>query len=88
MKEWLTLSDTTRGPRALCLRCEDLTKKQLHTTIPGAHGSIIATIWQTVTSEAGQWARLTGEESRWVRRTETVPSLAQLEGYIDDIAAW
>ena len=73
--------------RELLLLCRELTETQLQATAPGTYGSIIATLWHTVSSEAGYCARLTGEERRWDRRTEESPSLDELAGHIDDLAA-
>ena len=73
--------------RELLPICRGLTEDQLQTTVPGTYGSIIATLWHVVSSEAGYCARLTGEAPDWDRRAESPPSLDVLAGYIDDLAA-
>ena len=73
--------------RELLLVCQPLTETQVHVTAPGTYGSITATLWHTVSSEAGYCARLTGEEPAWDRRNKESPSLDELAGYIGDLAA-
>jgi uncharacterized damage-inducible protein DinB len=73
--------------RELLLVCQALTETQLHATAPGTYGSIIATLRHLVASEAGYCRRLTGEEPPWYRHAGDAPSLVELAGYIDDLAA-
>jgi uncharacterized damage-inducible protein DinB len=67
--------------------CKQLPEEQLHMTPSVTYGSIIATFWHTVTSEASYCARLMGEEPEWDRRTEQPPSLDVLMQYVDDLGA-
>lgn len=73
--------------REVLLVCKELPEEQLHMTPQVTYGSIIATLWHMVTSEASYCARLTGEEPDWDRRAEQPPSLDVLMEYIDDLAA-
>ncbi len=73
--------------RELLVVCQSLTESQLHMTAPGTYGSIIATLWHTVRSDASYCRRLTGEAPSWDWRAEAAPSLATLAGYLDDLAA-
>ena len=42
----------TWATRELLVVCQSLTETQLHMTAPGTYGSIIATLWHTVRSDA------------------------------------
>ena len=72
--------------RELLLMCRQLTDAQTHAAAPGTYGSIIATLWHTVSSKAGYCARLTGEEAAWDRRADAAPRLEKLTGYVDDLS--
>lgn len=67
--------------------CQELTETQLETSVTGTYGSVIATLRHLVSSEAGYCRRLTGEEPVWYGRAQEAPSLDELAGYIDDLAA-
>jgi uncharacterized damage-inducible protein DinB len=73
--------------RELVRVCRDLDEAELQRTTPGTYGSIIATLWHTVKSEAGYCRRLTDEDPAWDWRAETAPSLDELTQRIDDNAA-
>jgi uncharacterized damage-inducible protein DinB len=72
--------------REALLLCRNLPESQLQATAPGTYGSIIATLWHTVSSEAGYCARLTGEQPSWLRHTEEPPSLDDLADHLNDLA--
>jgi uncharacterized damage-inducible protein DinB len=72
--------------RELLPRCKELTDTQLQSTAPGTYGSIIGTLWHTVSAEARYCARLTGEEPGWDGRDEEPPSLDELVRHVDDLA--
>lgn len=76
----------TWAMRKLLFVCQELTDSQLDTTVPGTYGSIIATLRHTVASEAGYCRRLTSDEPGWYHRAQESPSLAELAGYVDDLA--
>ncbi|MGN6755031.1 MAG: DinB family protein [Thermomicrobiales bacterium] len=67
--------------------CQGLTESQLQLTAPGTYGSIIATLWHIVRSEASYCRRLTGEEPAWDFRASDAPSLETLAKHVDDLAA-
>ncbi|MBX5444478.1 DinB family protein [Sphaerobacter sp.] len=65
---------------------QNLTEDQLHAEVPGTYGSIIDTLWHTLSSEASYYRRLTGDQPHWYRRGGETPSLAELATYLDDMA--
>lgn len=73
--------------RELLAVCQGLDESHLQATAPGTYGSIMATLWHLVSSEAGYCARLTGEPFSWNRRTDVLPSVDELSGYVDDLEA-
>jgi uncharacterized damage-inducible protein DinB len=77
----------TWATRELLAVCQNLSETQLHATAPGTYGSIVATLWHTVQSDASYCRRLTGEEPEWDWRTEELPKLDEIAEYIDDLAA-
>jgi uncharacterized damage-inducible protein DinB len=76
----------TWAMRRLLLHCQDLTEAQLEAAVLGTYGSITATLWHTVSSEAGYCVRLTGGELRADRRSDGSPGLDQLAEHIDNLA--
>jgi uncharacterized damage-inducible protein DinB len=68
--------------------CQQLTDAQLDSTVSGTFGSVIATLRHTVAADAGYCRRLTGDEPPWYQHArEDAPTVAELAGYADDLAA-
>jgi uncharacterized damage-inducible protein DinB len=77
----------TWATRQVLQVCQGLTESQLQETTPGTYGSIIATLWHIVRSEASYCRRLTGEEPTWDWRAKAMPGIAVLADHVDDLAA-
>src|SRR5690349_9651597 len=77
----------TWATRQVLKVCQKLTESQLQETAPGTYGSIIATLWHIVRSEASYCRRLTGEEPTWDWRAKAMPGIAVLADHVDDLAA-
>ncbi|MEX1158462.1 MAG: DinB family protein [Thermomicrobiales bacterium] len=73
--------------REVCRVCQGLSEAQLEAIAPGTYGSVIATLRHLVSAEAGYCRRLTGDEPVWYERARQSPSLDELAGYTDDLAA-
>jgi uncharacterized damage-inducible protein DinB len=71
--------------RKLLAICQELNEDQLQSTVSGTFGSINATLWHYISSEAGYYARLSGDEPDWDRRAEQAPSIRDLIRCNDDL---
>lgn len=73
--------------RKIIACCRDLTPAQMDATVTGVYGSIIATLWHIVASEASYCSRLSGQQPDWDRRAEEPPSLDGLMARAEEMAA-
>jgi uncharacterized damage-inducible protein DinB len=73
--------------RKMLARCCELTVAQLDATVTGGYGSVIATLWHIVASEASYCFRLSGQHPAWDRTTEEPPGLDELTRRAEEMAA-
>lgn len=67
--------------------CQKLTDEQLSASAPGCYGSIRATLFHMILAEADYVSRLTGHFPEPPFRREDRPTIAELAGYAEQVAA-